>query len=226
MDLATRAKSFGLHLSAEELKVAAAAMDKNSDGTLDIDEYKSWLASQKLGQQKSIEKAALRGFIEKTSKVGAMTTLRAVDYFGTGVFAMTGTVVAAEAGMNVVGCGVVGAVTAMGGGTLSNILTGQTPVFWMKETGYLWTCIGVTLATFIGWPLLCGHENLSSDLIYWADTAGLAAFSIIGAQHGIRLGLAPVVCAMGGVIIVFGGIIRDVLCKRSMALGGSDPVRA
>ena len=58
------------------------------------------------------------------------------------------------------------------------------------------------------------------------DTLGLAAFSIIGAQHGIRLGLAPLVCCAGGVIIVFGGIIRDVLCERSLALGGTDPYAA
>jgi uncharacterized membrane protein YeiH len=44
------------------------------------------------------------------------------------MFAMAGTVVAADAGMNIVGCGLVGAITAMGGGTVSNLLCGQTPV--------------------------------------------------------------------------------------------------
>ena len=47
---------------------------------------------------KSLEAAALRAFIESTSKVGAMRTLRALDYFGTGVFAVAGTVVAADHG--------------------------------------------------------------------------------------------------------------------------------
>ena len=58
---------------------------------------------------------------------------------------------------------------------------------------------------------------------YTADTLGLAAFSIIGAQHGIRLGLHPLICCCGGVIIVFGGVIRDLLCDRTLALGGPDP---
>jgi uncharacterized membrane protein YeiH len=107
---------------------------------------------------------------------------------------------------------------------------GSCMQFWMKETGYLWLCLGVSLATFISWPLLKeqqllrgGLEDLDTEVLWWADTAGLAAFSVIGAQHAIRLGLASIVSCAGGVVIVLGGVIRDLLCGRTIALGGPDP---
>ena len=100
-------------------------MDRNGDGKIDVTEYRAWLAehtgarlpppltpqapqpsgcSHQLAcrtaavHTKSLEAAALRAFIESTSKVGAMRTLRALDYFGTGVFAVAGTVMAADHG--------------------------------------------------------------------------------------------------------------------------------
>ena len=74
--------------------------------------------------------------------------------------------------MNVIGCGLVASITAMGGGTVSNLLCGQTPVFWMREPAYLYLCLAVSAATFAGWPLLFEHSGAleavgSSELIWW-----------------------------------------------------------
>ena len=127
LDLEHHARELGLKMSPEELRQALAAMDRNGDGKIAVTEYRAWLAehtgtrhpgtSQPLTPHasaflaahmlacrtaavhtKSLEAAALRAFIESTSKVGAMRTLRALDYFGTGVFAVAGTVVAADHG--------------------------------------------------------------------------------------------------------------------------------
>ena len=116
------ARELGLKMSPEELRQALAAMDRNGDGKIDVTEYRAWLAEHTGTRHpltphasaflaahmlacrtaavhtKSLEAAALRAFIESTSKVGAMRTLRALDYFGTGVFAVAGTVVAADHG--------------------------------------------------------------------------------------------------------------------------------
>jgi uncharacterized membrane protein YeiH len=222
--LESRAKDLGLQLSRGEVASATAAMDSNADGKIDVTEYTAWLARQAEREARKAEAVALRQFVENTSGKRAMQILTGVDYFGTGLFAMAGTVVAAQAGMNVLGCGLVACITAMGGGTVSNLLCGQVPVFWMREPGYLYVCAAVSALTFACYPALCESTALEhSHAVFVGDTLGLAAFSIIGAQHGIRLGLPPFVCCCGGVVIVFGGLIRDVLCHRDIALGGSDP---
>eukprot|EP01052_Picozoa_sp_SAG31_P017701 SAG31_NODE_1222_length_9294_cov_4.099184_7_plen_245_part_00 len=209
--------------------MATAAMDKNSDGRLDLSEYRTFVSKYRVDWEKGLERQALRSFIESTSKVGAMQMLRCLDYFGTAVFAMTGTVVAASGGFNPIACGLVAAVTSMGGGTMLNLLTGSVPVFWMRQPRFVYLVSLVSAVTFIGWPLVVedNDQGLDSALIFWGDTLGLAAFSVIGAQAGIRLGFAPIVCCAGGVLIVFGGIIRDVLCDRHLAFGATgDPYQA
>jgi hypothetical protein len=65
-----------------------------------------------------------------------------------------GTVIAGEAGMNIVGCCLVGTVAAVGGGTLNNLLAGKTPVFWIREPVYLAVCLATVCATFVLWPAL------------------------------------------------------------------------
>ena len=60
---------------------------------------------------------------------------------------------------------------------------------------------------------------LDSRLVYALDSVSLSAFAIVGAQHGITLGMPPLVCAAGGVSVCFGGILRDLLCRRDVALG-------
>ena len=84
----------------------------------------------------------------------------------------TVTKMALRCSMNVIGCGLVASITAMGGGTVSNLLCGQTPVFWMREPAYLYLCLAVSAATFVGWPLLFEHSGAleavgSSELIWW-----------------------------------------------------------
>jgi Glycine transporter len=59
--------------------------------------------------------------------------LRGLDLFGTVVFAYSGCVTAGNCGMDLLGCMIVGTVTAVGGGTIRDVFLGNVPVFWMTE---------------------------------------------------------------------------------------------
>ena len=144
--------------------------------------------------------------------------LRALDYFGTSSFAMTGSLLAAASGMDVFGCTAVGTITAVGGGTVRDILLGQgRRAFWMEEQEYLWIAAATAMATFFGWEPAKKHFGFTDD-DYWieaSDAIGVGAFCVIGAQNGIRAGV-PVIAQMlcGVMTATFGGIVRDILVQR------------
>jgi uncharacterized membrane protein YeiH len=141
--------------------------------------------------------------------------LRGIDWFGTIAFASSATVTAGECGMDLLGCTIVGTITAIGGGTLRDLFLGSTPVFWMVETEYIFLCLITSVLTFFGWKQLDGILTQDDPILFWADTIGLGAFCVIGAQNGIRRGMAPVICVICGLLTAtFGGVTRDTLCKR------------
>ena len=151
----------------------------------------------------------------ETSVAGA---LRLADYVGTSSFAMTGSLLAAASGMDAFGCTAVGTITAVGGGTVRDILLGQgRRAFWMEEQEYLWIAAGTALATFFGWEEAKKRFGFTDD-DYWieaGDTLGVGAFCVIGVQNGIRAGV-PVIAQMlcGIMTATFGGIVRDILVQR------------
>lgn len=135
-------------------------MDRNGDGIVDMEDYKHWLA--RLGRGDA-ERLALLTFMSAAhANAGTTWALVQLDYFGTAMFALVGTVLAGEAGMNLIGCVLVGAIAAMGGGTMNNLLAGNTPVFWIKQPRYLALCIATATATFWLWPEV---KNLYAEQI-------------------------------------------------------------
>ena len=148
--------------------------------------------------------------------------LRAADYFGTAVFAMTGTLAAATRGMDLLGSVVVGTITAVGGGTVRDLLLGAgRRAFWMEEIEYLWICVVTSGATFLAWPRLQRWLGVTENdaWVDWGDAIGVGAFCVIGAQNGIRAGVpcaAAVACGM--FTATFGGVIRDVLVERPVRI--------
>eukprot|EP00899_Mesostigma_viride_P017769 jgi/Mesvir1/25994/Mv20962-RA.2 len=114
--------------------------------------------------------------------------LRAMDLFGTGVFALSGTLTAGIAGMDLLGCTIVGTITAVGGGTIRDILLGKGPAFWMDEIEYLYICLATALATFYFWDDITAATGITEDGLglFIADTIGVGAFAVIGAQNGER----------------------------------------
>mmetsp|Transcript_12362 Transcript_12362/g.18746 ORF Transcript_12362/g.18746 Transcript_12362/m.18746 type:complete len:292 (+) Transcript_12362:87-962(+) len=143
--------------------------------------------------------------------------LRGLDWLGTAAFATSGTVSAGFAGLDFGGCVTVGAITAVGGGTVRDLIIGNLPVFWTIEYEYILICIASSIVTFMFWGDIKEIPMFSQkgSLIFWADTVGLGTFCIIGAQNGIRMGLNPLICILCGMFTAtFGGIIRDTLVGR------------
>ena len=92
--------------------------------------------------------------------------LRFVDLFGTGVFAHGGVIAAGKRGLDLLGCIVVGCITAMGGGTIRGALVGiegAHPVFWIAEPEYLIVALLASVFTFFFWPNnLCNTKRAPS----------------------------------------------------------------
>lgn len=143
-----------------------------------------------------------------------MRIVNLVDYFGTVVFAFTGALVAGRKRMDVFGIAVVGLVTAVGGGSLRDVLIGAQPVFWITRPIYLLFAMGgvlIALATF----RLVLKPGSHHRLLLVADAVGLGAFAVIGAQKALEFRTdAAVAVLLGTFTAVMGGIFRDILCGR------------
>ncbi|UYM18038.1 trimeric intracellular cation channel family protein [Endozoicomonas euniceicola] len=134
--------------------------------------------------------------------------LYSLDLFGTAVFAISGAWVACRKDMDIFGAMVLAFVTAVGGGTIRDVLLGATPVFWFQDTLYLTVIFASTLFAI---ALRKWHEKAQWPLQV-ADALGLAVFVVIGADKALTYGAEPVVAVMMGVLTgCGGGAIRDVL---------------
>jgi len=134
--------------------------------------------------------------------------LAAAMFLGTAVFAATGVLASARRNMDWVGAVVLAVVTATGGGTLRDLLTGNLPVFWIREPVYLWIAAGTALVML---PLL-RIIRFPERALLWADAAGLALFTWTGCVKTQELGLHPSLVVLMGVLTGSGGgLIRDVL---------------
>lgn len=99
-------------------------------------------------------------------------------------------------------------ITAVGGGTLRDVLLGDTPVFWMKNANYSVLVLITALLAMVFWKKI---KSLKITLFLF-DSLGLGFFTVIGLQKGLAFGLSPGICvALGTITGCFGGIIRDTL---------------
>jgi uncharacterized membrane protein YeiH len=135
--------------------------------------------------------------------------------FGTGVFSFAGAVTAGKKGMDLFGMVLVATLTAVGGGTLRDLLLGTGTVFWIQQPVYVEICAAVAVLTFFVWPTLeqrMGWKDTAKQICF-ADAFGLGAFAVLGTQKAAALDLAPIMWVVSGVMTsTFGGIARDVLC--------------
>lgn len=146
--------------------------------------------------------------------------LHGFDLFGTIVFAMGGALVARKERDNWLVAIVYAVLTALGGGTVRDLLLGEQPVFWIRSPLYLVLAIAVGLATFYTSKIV----RLRQQHCWLADIISLAIFTVVGAQVTIssasHLALtSPMHWAMPPLMGLLtgtgGGIIRDLLGSRS-----------
>lgn len=127
---------------------------------------------------------------------------------GVAVFAISGALAAGRKHLDLLGVVVVAVITAIGGGTLRDVLLDHYPVFWIEHPIYLEVILGSALLTVLYAKFL--HPPHQALLV--ADALGLALFSISGAQIAEQAQLHSLIIVMMGTITgTAGGVLRDVL---------------
>lgn len=139
-----------------------------------------------------------------------MTLTELATLLGTALFAASGARIGVRKGFDLLGVFVLGCVTAVGGGSVRDVLTGQTPPQWFRDERLLWAALAGSLLAFLFFRRLAKRES-ELDIL---DAAGLALFSASAALRGIELGFGPLgVVFVGTVSGVGGGVIRDILAR-------------
>lgn len=137
-----------------------------------------------------------------------MNWIYTLDLIGTLVFAISGILTAIDNKFDLMGSLVIGLVTAVGGGTLRDMMIGQTPVGWIKDMNYL----GMVLLALALTYLFKKHILKLRKSMFFFDTIGIGLFTILGLEKTLALELSiPIALLMGVISAVFGGVIRDVL---------------
>jgi uncharacterized membrane protein YeiH len=144
-------------------------------------------------------------------EVEILSLLYALDLVGTAAFAASGALAGIRRKMDLFGVMVLGLVTAIGGGTLRDLLLGDNPPFCFKNETYLYLAVAVSLLTFA----LYRHMNSMRQSLLFFDAIGLGTFVVIGTEKALyfKLGLLGAVM-MGVITATAGGITRDVLANQ------------
>ena len=133
-----------------------------------------------------------------------------IDILGTSAFAISGVLVAMQKRMDPFGILIIAFVTAIGGGTLRDILIGITPVGWMKDMTFTYVILGSTVFAII----VRSKINYLRTSLFLFDTIGIGLYTVVGIEKGLNAGLHPIICiALGTISACFGGVLRDILCN-------------
>jgi uncharacterized membrane protein YeiH len=138
------------------------------------------------------------------------TIISILDFTGTFAFAVSGALAAADKKFDLFGAVFLGFVTAIGGGTMRDMMLGNTPVAWLHDIRIFYTIVLAVAFTFLFRPTIIRFTKA----LFLFDTIGISVFTIIGLQKGLGVQIhAPIAVMMGITTAVMGGIIRDVLCN-------------
>ena len=138
-----------------------------------------------------------------------MSLFLLIDILGTIAFSVSGALTAMKKKMDPFGIFIIAFVTAVGGGTLRDILI-DAPVTWMRDLTFVYViATSVVLAVIFRKKL-----NYVRRSLFLFDTIGIALYTVIGVEKGIEANFPPIICvALGTMSACFGGVIRDILCN-------------
>ncbi|MDG1276643.1 MAG: trimeric intracellular cation channel family protein [Algoriphagus sp.] len=132
----------------------------------------------------------------------------ALELTGTFVFAISGALAIREREHDLFGAGFTGFITAIGGGTLRDILLDSYPLVWIGDIWFLYAILAGVLAAFI-FPKFLSRLRKTFFLF---DTLGIGFFTVLGVEKALSLGVRPEIAAIMGMFsAVMGGVIRDTL---------------
>jgi uncharacterized membrane protein YeiH len=138
---------------------------------------------------------------------------------GIAAFSITGVIAAGRKDMDIFSIVLLGVVTALGGGTLRDLILDTNPIFWIADLSYLWVSVFAALIAFFGVRLLSHFM----PLFVYIDAFGLALFTILATENTMNLGFDSSIAVMMGVITgITGGMIRDILTGRMPLLLGKE----
>lgn len=141
-----------------------------------------------------------------------MTIQYILELAGTFFFAISGVLATEDKDRNWFGVAFTGFITAIGGGSLRDVLLGSYPLVWIGDVNFLYAVIGGVIASFFlfGWIVKLKRTMLVFDML------GIALFTIVGVEKALHLGVAPEIAAIMGVFTaVMGGVIRDTLTNKT-----------
>lgn len=134
--------------------------------------------------------------------------ISAVEILGTFAFAVSGAIAAIRSRYDVFGVLVLAFVTAVGGGTIRDMMVGNMPVSWLTNN----LAIASASLGFLAAIAMRSHIKKFQPWILFFDAAGLGLFAVMGTQVGLEAGMSiGISVTLGTITGTFGGVIRDVL---------------
>ncbi|SEK90084.1 trimeric intracellular cation channel family protein [Pacificibacter marinus] len=139
-----------------------------------------------------------------------MNFIPILDYASVLVFALSGALVASRQQLDLIGFAFIACLTAVGGGTIRDVLLNRDAVFWIEEPAYIVLAVTTSVVVFFT------AHRLESRMkaIVWADAVALGVAVAAGSGVALKLGHSPIIIVLMGVATgSFGGLMRDVVCN-------------
>jgi uncharacterized membrane protein YeiH len=139
-----------------------------------------------------------------------MTLLQGLDYLAVFIFGLTGALAASRAQLDILGFLFLACLTAVGGGTLRDVILNREAVFWVSDPGMIFSACVAAFVVFFTAHLFESRLRV----LEWCDAAALAV--AVPAGVGVAMGMgqsAAIVVIMGVATGTFGGLMRDVVCN-------------
>ncbi len=139
--------------------------------------------------------------------------IKTIEVLGIIAFALTGFYAARKKDMDLIGVYSLGMVTALGGGSLRDLILNRHPLFWLQHYEYPVLLLGLSILASLVSRELFEKKNLV-HIVLALDALGLGSFSASGASLADQQGCALFISSLLGVTTgVFGGVMRDIVCN-------------